>query len=107
MTSNLAHRFPLVALGGAMLLGIAASATPAQAQMACGKRAQVVKMLESRNAETPVSVGLAANGAVVEVFATVDGTSWTILMSMPDGRTCLMAAGESWMSVTQVAGQLS
>ncbi len=52
-------------------------------------------------------MGLAMNGAVVEVFSTVDGTSWSLLMTMPDGRTCLIVAGESWMSVTQISGLAS
>ena len=93
----------VIALAGATTFSGEASAQEA----ACGQREQVVKMLETRHAEVPVNMGLAMNGAVVEVFSTVDGTSWSLLMTMPDGRTCLIAAGESWMSVTQISGLAS
>lgn len=91
----------IVALAGAT----AFSGTVSAQETPCGQRQQIVKMLGQRHAEAPVSMGLALNGGVVEVFSTVDGTSWTLLMTMPDGRTCLMAAGESWMSVTEISGQ--
>ncbi len=110
MLSTAAHRLTVGILGTAMFAGTAATSSPAAAmpgQMTCGQRDQVVKMLQTRHDEAPVSMGLAINGTVVEVFSTDDGASWTLVMTMPDGRTCLMASGESWMSLTQVAGQIS
>ncbi len=106
MLNKAAHRWvsgivSVIALAGATTF----SGTAAAQEMPCGQREQIVKMLGQRHAEAPVSMGLAINGAVVEVFSTVDGTSWTLLMTMPDGQTCLMAAGESWTSVTQISGQ--
>ena len=95
-------------VGVAALLGVAVSPEVAEAQQQnCGQRERVVKMLQIRHAEAPISMGLAANGAIVEVFSTADGASWTLLMTMPDGRTCLMASGESWVLATRVAGQVS
>lgn len=107
MLNKPARRWALGILSGIALTATATFSGEASAQESCGPREQVVKMLEKRHAEAPVSMGLAMNGAVVEVFSTVDGTSWTLLMTMPDGRTCMMAAGESWMSVTQISGLAS
>ena len=92
-------------LGTAMVLG--AFSTQAVAQPTCGDRSQFVKMLGEKYSEAPVSMGLASNGNVIEVFSTVGGTSWTLLMTMPDGRSCLVATGESWMPVTQISGRVS
>ena len=42
-------------------------------------------------------MGLTDKGAVLEVFAPKKG-SWTFLITMPDGLTCVVASGESWES---------
>ncbi len=107
MLNKAARRWISGILSTAAVVGAAAFSNGASAQEACGPREQVVKMLEQRHGEAPVSMGLAMNGSVVEVFSTVDGTSWSLLMTMPDGRTCMIAAGESWMSVTQISGRVS
>ncbi|MHA1566342.1 MAG: hypothetical protein ACTSX7_13600 [Alphaproteobacteria bacterium] len=68
-------------------------------------RADVVKLLGDRYAEVPVSMGLAQNGGVVEVFTTRDGATWTIVLTMPNGRSRVIGSGESWTSVAQLAGR--
>ena len=40
-------------------------------------------------------MGLAANGSVLEVLASKDGT-WTILITSPNGTSCVVAVGDSW-----------
>ncbi len=69
-----------------------------QAQAICGEHGEVVSKLEKGHSETPVSMGLASNGAVIEVFASDAGT-FTIIMTLPSGMSCLMAAGEDWQDV--------
>ena len=68
---------------------------PAAAQMVCGERSVMVAVLASNYGEVPVSMGLASNGAVIEVFAAPAGT-WTIVMIRPNGLACVVAAGEGW-----------
>ena len=70
--------------------------TPASAQAVCTQHADLVKQLGTTHAESPVGIGLASNGGIVQVFSSEDGASWTIVMTMPSGISCLMAAGESW-----------
>ncbi len=82
----------------AITLGLAA-ATPlaeAQTRTACAERTSVVARLADRYGETLQSIGLQSNSAVVEVYASVDTGTWTILMTRPDGISCLIASGESW-----------
>jgi len=85
----------LTAISGALVLCLSAQPSAAQVQMMCGDRGKVVSSLEKSYAEAPVSMGLASNGAVIEVFTSSKGT-FTIVMTHPSGLSCLMAAGESW-----------
>ena len=50
-------------------------------------------------AEQPSAIGLQANGHLVEVFVSNDGASWTIVVTRPDGWSCIVAVGEHWESL--------
>lgn len=73
-------------------------ATPAMAQTVCSKRDTFLKHLGEGYAEAPVAMGLASNGSVLEVLASDKGT-WTIILTMPDGRSCVVASGEAWEEI--------
>ncbi len=68
---------------------------PAVAQQACGERAKFMNKLEEAFAERPIAMGLTEKGAVLEVFASQHG-SWTFLITLPSGLTCVVATGQSW-----------
>lgn len=79
---------------------LAPAAAPAAAQgPACAARSDVIAHLGGKYGERPVSVGLADNGAVVEVLKSRRGKTWTIIVTLPDGTSCLAAAGENWQDV--------
>lgn len=82
-----------VLLGGGAFLALAMDITNAQTM--CGERREVVANLEKTYSEVPVSIGLASNGAIIEILAAEDG-SFTIILTKPNGLACVMAAGESW-----------
>lgn len=65
----------------------------------CGPRDQVVERLNQKYGETRRSIGLAGAGAVMEVYASDDTGSWTITVTLPDGRMCLVAAGHGFEPV--------
>ncbi len=73
--------------------------TDASAQNACFERGALIKHLDGKFSEAPVAAGLAANGSVLEVFTSPDGVTWTIVLTQPNGATCVMASGESWMGI--------
>lgn len=91
-------------------IGLAAiflSAIPAQipADLVCGEREALLTSLSREYAEAPKELGLANNGSVVELLTTRDGKTWTLLMTRPDGTSCVIAAGEAWDAVpAQMAG---
>jgi hypothetical protein len=87
---------------GLAALGVLA-ASPAFAQQAaqCAERPVVLKTLAEKFQEKPVGMGLASNGGIIEVLSQGDaGKTWTILITMPNGMTCLVAAGENWEPIT-------
>jgi hypothetical protein len=89
------------------LVCLAAFALPlpamAASPMACSKRADVLNQLGSKYKEAPSAVGLANNGGLIEVLTSDDGSTWTIIVSMPNGTSCLLAAGENWQPIERVA----
>jgi hypothetical protein len=83
-----------------LVLSVLSLATTASAQntvpAACADRGQALNHLSVKYAEAPVAMGLASNGGVVEVLSSTAGESWSILITMPNGMTCLIASGENW-----------
>ena len=74
----------------------AAFTAGAQAGPACGKRGDVLAQLSQRYHEAPVGVGLAGNGGLIELLTAGTGSTWTLIITMPNGPTCLLAAGQDW-----------
>ncbi len=86
-------------LGSALLVG----PSGAYAQASCGPREQLVELLANQYKEDPVGIGLAQPGQVLEVFAS-QGSSWSMVITMPDGKACLIAVGDNWEMVTKIKG---
>ena len=87
-------------LTGATLMPGAVSADPDELQ-----RGKLVQLLAERYGEASVAAGIAENGGVVELLTNADGSTWTLLMTLPDGSTRVVASGESWISVAALPGQ--
>lgn len=77
-------------------LAITLASADAQAAPACGKRDDVLAQLSEKFREAPVGVGLASNGGLIELLTADTGTTWTLIVTMPNGPTCLVAAGRDW-----------
>lgn len=65
----------------------------------CAPRDAVVERLAERYGESRQSIGLGANNAVVEVFASPETGTWTITVTMPTGVSCLVASGQAYEMV--------
>ena len=65
----------------------------------CGKRSALVGKLNGKYSETTDAIGLVANGSVLELLVS-EGGSWSMIMTNPQGVTCLVMAGESWQKIT-------
>jgi hypothetical protein len=94
-------------LSAAMLTGMLGAASPALAEPppgagvtpACHSRADLTAMLQQKFSEQPSALGLQADGQLVEVFVANDGASWTIVLTRPDGWSCIVAVGQDWESL--------
>jgi hypothetical protein len=100
-----------IGLVSTLATGLAASgaglsaANPPFENPPCMARNDVHAQLDRKYAEVPVAVGLADNGAVLEIFTAKDGATWTVVMSLPNGMTCLIAAGEAFQTLPlRIAG---
>ncbi len=79
-------------------------AAPVHAQQvrSCAPRETVVERLADKYGETRQSMGLGANNAVIEVFASDSSGSWTITVTSPNGVTCLVASGQAFEELAEV-----
>jgi hypothetical protein len=105
----------LMVMGAAALLagslGYAPAATAErsslQAHPACSSHGEVTKMLNQQFSEVPAALGLQSNGHLLQVFASKDGSSWTIVTTRPDGTSCLVAVGHDWEIMPALLGPLT
>ena len=83
------------------LVALTAGQALAQTPRNCALRDTVINRLASSYGETRQSMGLGANNAVIEVFASDDTGTWTITVTMPNGLTCLVASGQSFETLAE------
>lgn len=84
---------------GLGLMALAADQLAAETR-SCAPRDVVLHRLSEGFGETRQSIGLGANNAVVEVFASDTG-SWTIIVTFPNGSTCLVASGQAFETLAE------
>ncbi len=79
-----------------MILALLLASAPASAQPACLPHGKLVDLLDGRYSEQRIAVGLESNGRLFEIFATNDGATWTMVITTPNGASCVVAAGLEW-----------
>jgi len=94
---------PAAIVGTLMCAGCATPATAQPASVACAPRAQMLAVLTDRLGEDRRAIGLAGPEAVMELFASDDSGTWTITVTLADGRTCLLARGSDFAGMPQLA----
>lgn len=76
--------------------------TPLAAQAAtCTDHATMVQRLAEGWRESRQAIGLGADNAVVEVYASAETGTWTVLVTRPGGPTCLVASGDAFEIVAE------
>lgn len=81
-----------------LLFGMAATAPPALA-MNCAARDTVVGRLQSMYSETLTAGGLQSSRtatAMVEVWTSPESGTFTVIVTNPQGVSCVVAAGTDW-----------
>ena len=100
MIRNVVRGLALTALLAAM---VAAYPLPADSQAVanCANRSQVIDFLAKQYSEKAAAVGLINQQAVMELYASDNGT-WTLVVTDVSGRSCVILAGKSWEQITPV-----
>lgn len=76
-----------------LTLGIPAGAEAQQ--RVCKDRAEMVDILARKFGEHASAFGLQNDMRMLELYASAEGT-WTAILTMPNGKSCVVAAGEAW-----------
>lgn len=82
----------LAVLPFVLCLPVAASAQ----QVPCAPRDRMIALFTEQFGETRRALGLAGAQAVMELFASDETGSWSIALTLPDGRTCVLARGSDY-----------
>lgn len=80
-----------------------AVASPASAARLCLPHSDIAELLDVRFSEARIAGGVASGGGLIEVFSSADGATWTIVVTSPQGMSCVVSAGESWHSKKAIA----
>jgi hypothetical protein len=69
------------------------------APMYCGPRKDVLAKLAGSLHQQPSSVALTSNGQLLEVLKSDTDLVWTILITSPQGLSCVIATGDGWQTM--------
>ena len=84
---------------GAISTALALSAAPVAAAT-CADRVAIVQRLAERFDEQAIANALSSKGDILEVFASENMATWTILGTLPaEGLTCLVASGQGGVAL--------
>ncbi len=94
------------------ILGAILISNPAAAQQSgtllgkqtCMPRDAALGMLTKQFKERPIAIGVTTQGGLIELLTSNDGLTWTILLSTPQGVSCLVAEGEGWRALAPTEG---
>ncbi|MGH6689535.1 MAG: hypothetical protein ACREF4_02495 [Gammaproteobacteria bacterium] len=78
----------------ALLAGSATAQQPGH--MPCHNATEIAKQLSNKYAEAPVAFGLQSNGNLLQVYASEETGTWTVVTISPTGMACIVAAGKRW-----------
>tara|TARA_B100000676_G_C17935751_1_gene763464 strand:+ start:107 stop:418 length:312 start_codon:yes stop_codon:yes gene_type:complete len=82
-----------------MVLGVVGNSMSAETEQRCEQRRTVLQYLSNEYSEKPVAMGVAENGGLIEVLTSHKGNTFTIIVTSPEGETCMVAAGEDWQAL--------
>lgn len=92
-----------IALTAAALLLTTGVALAQQQPAPCAPYEVVAAALAEKYHETPVARMLADRGFVIEILASVDGTTFTALGIQANGTACILATGSTFTFVNGAA----
>lgn len=80
----------------AALAALAFAATANAQSRNCADRDRIVERLATGYGETRQTVGIGSDNTLVEVFASLETGTWTIVVTRAGGPSCLVASGQAY-----------
>lgn len=72
--------------------------TQIHAQAKCAPHKAIDSTLAKKFGEYPRTIAM-GNGNVVVQYANEDTGTWTLIVTTPDGRSCMIASGQAWTAI--------
>lgn len=94
-------KLPMLALAALSVLGTGMP-THLNAMGSCGDRDAVIASLSETFLERHIASGFQSELGLMEIWASDLDDTWTILLTRPDGQTCVMAHGTHWLESTML-----
>ncbi|MBC7155746.1 MAG: hypothetical protein H5U19_14305 [Rhodobacteraceae bacterium] len=69
------------------------------AQSVCNTTPVIYGILSGKHGESPAARGMTRGSELLEMWANRDTGSWSLLITRPDGITCLVQAGQNFDAV--------
>ena len=79
-----------------LVLALFGAPTFVLAQANCAERQVVVERLETGFGEIFAGGGLQTSSQIIEIWASEERGTWTVLVTRADGVSCIMASGTDW-----------
>ncbi len=96
-------RFRAITIGAVAAIAMTLGATASAEAAMCGTRDSVTELLANRYKEAPIAIGMVSDRGVMEVYVAEDTSTWSIVVTTPQGRTCIIAAGQNYEGVEFIA----
>lgn len=76
-------------------------AAEAETGGACDRRDAVLGLLADRYSEAPIALGVTSGGSLIELLTDARGDTWSIVVTSPEGESCLVLSGQGWRRIQQ------
>lgn len=83
----------------------AAPPVHAQQMQGCEDHAQIRKRLKIKFQEDLSATATNQYGWLIELYASADGRTWTLVGTRPNGPACVFGVGRDWQMVAPIAGE--
>lgn len=75
--------------------------SPSHAQSNCRPHDAMLMLLGVNWKERVVATGVENRGSLVELLVSEGGKTWTIIVTSPDGHSCIVSSGTDWRQKEQ------
>lgn len=88
----------IAVIAGAFVSAVVLAGTSGAAPVYCGPRNAMLMKLANSLHQQPSSVALTSDGQLLEVVKSDTDLAWAILITSPQGLSCIIAEGDNWQN---------